>query len=340
MLTAVLIMPRCCQSVPLLERIAAKASEPHACRAAAASQTAAGIRMHAWTAGPETCVFYLLARHSTGAVAEQGPFLGASTLAFAAGMRDAEQAGNPARTFLTMDAFPLRANADIFSYPHYWKYETYTRTDGSNISGYALYINNERTSAQNQLMDEREYNKAVAPYVSGAGGQLGTLVSNLAAAGLLRFVTVTLATTFPAVTPFEVIFSDSVHNALELERALPRMLNVSTAAHHARSGGQGKFELIWREGGGEAACTTLAFHDVAQDMAWPGVGVWKPITLLPDGLKAECRVFNGGGEPVNCLHKAIDAKLVAWGYTVVARMAAGRVYIVSVMKGGRVRGAL
>lgn len=108
LLTAVLIMPRCCQSVPLLERIAAKVSEPHACRAAAASQTAAGIRMHAWTHGPETCVFYLLARHSTGAVAEQGPFLGASTLAFAAGMRDAEQAGNPARTFLTMDAFPLR----------------------------------------------------------------------------------------------------------------------------------------------------------------------------------------------------------------------------------------
>lgn len=331
LLTAVLIMPRCCQSVPLLERIAAKVSEPHACRAAAASQTAAGIRMHAWTHGPETCVFYLLARHSTGAVAEQGPFLGASTLAFAAGMRDAEQAGNPARTFLTMDAFPLRANADIFSYPHYWKYETYTRTDGSNVSGYALYINNERTSANNQLMDEREYNKAVAPYVSGAGGQLGTLVSNLAAAGLLRFVTVTLATSFPAVTPFEVIFSDSVHNALELERALPHMLNVSTAAHHARSGGLGNLELIWRGGGGEAACTTLAFHDVAQDMVWPGMT--SSITLLPVGLKAECRVFRGG-EPVNCLHKAIDAKLVARGYTVVARMTAGRVYMVSVRKGG------
>jgi hypothetical protein len=230
-----------------------------------------------------------------------------------------------------MDAFPLRANADIFSYPHYWKYETYTRTDGSNVSGYALYINNERTSANNQLMDEREYNKAVAPYVSGAGGQLGTLVSNLAAAGLLRFVTVTLATSFPAVTPFEVIFSDSVHNALELERALPHMLNVSTAAHHARSGGLGNLELIWRGGGGEAACTTLAFHDVAQDMVWPGMT--SSITLLPVGLKAECRVFRGG-EPVNCLHKAIDAKLVARGYTVVARMTAGRVYMVSVRKGG------
>ena len=156
-------------------------------------------------------------------------------------------------------------------------------------------------------------------------------MSNLAAAGLLRFVTVTLATSFPAVTPFEVIFSDSVHNALELERALPHMLNVSTAAHHARSGGLGNLELIWRGGGGEAACTTLAFHDVAQDMVWPGMT--SSITLLPIGLKAECRVFRGG-EPVNCRHKAIDAKLVARGYTVVARMTAGRVYMVSVRKGG------
>ena len=306
------------QSCSLLERIAAAcaASEKHACAAAAASQTNSNIRMHAWTNGPETCAFYMLARHSTGAVAEQGPFLGASTLAFAAGMRDAEQAGKAARVFLTTDAFPLPANADVFSYPHYWRKESYKAADGSTITGYALYINNERTSAENQLMKESAYNTEVAPYVSGAAGQLGTLVSNLAAAGLLRFVTVTLATTIPAVAPFEVVFSDSVHNALELERALPHMLNASSIAAAARHG-----------------CATLAFHDVAQDMLW--ANKTRAITLLPASLKAYCRNWGQHQEPVNCLHKPIDAMLLERGYKIVARMTAGRVYMVSVSKDKR-----
>ena len=56
-----LIMPRCCKSVPLLERIAAKVSELHACRAAAAPRRNLANRCqhpYAWTNGPETCVFY------------------------------------------------------------------------------------------------------------------------------------------------------------------------------------------------------------------------------------------------------------------------------------------
>ena len=44
-----------------------------------------------WTMAEETCFLYLIGRHSEGAIAEQGPFLGASTIAIAFGIRDSSQ---------------------------------------------------------------------------------------------------------------------------------------------------------------------------------------------------------------------------------------------------------
>ena len=38
-----------------------------------------------WTMAEETCFLYLIGRHSEGAIAEQGPFLGASTIAIMLG---------------------------------------------------------------------------------------------------------------------------------------------------------------------------------------------------------------------------------------------------------------
>ena len=88
----------------------------------------------------------------------------------------------------------------------------------------------------------------------------------------------------------QVIFSDSVHNKLELDRALPNMLELTGAAS---AGGN---------------CSTLLFHDVAQDMVWEQGGAMKSLSLLPEASQASCRRrWERGASPagaVGCGHRA------------------------------------
>ena len=75
-------------------------------------------------------------------------------------------------------------------------------------------------------------------------------------------------------------------------------------------------------------CSTLLFHDVAQDMVWEQGGAMKSLSLLPEASQASCRrpAASGRGEPVHCLHRDIDSMVQARGFAIRHRMTAGRVY--------------
>ena len=258
-----------------------------------------------WTMAEETCFLYLIGRHSEGAIAEQGPFLGASTIAIAFGIRDSSQ---PRRLFTTSDAFPVPASSfadgSRRDYPHYWrKYRDPTYSfpwfwpfrrlvrDG----GVAMHIDRQQVGT----IPLHAYHDNVAPYNAGPNGQMGTLVSNLHAAGVSHMVDVLTASHVPRGVPFEVVWSDSTHNVKEIHANVPSLLRPA--------------RLLRAQ-----TCSTLAFHDINPD--WHASHQIVAVNQT-SALMGERRA-------------AIEEQLRRAGCVVRRRVAAGLIYAVTVRCAG------
>jgi len=286
----------------LLDRILHAAAElpPNGCTAARFDVP--GYVGPRWTVAEETCFLYLLGRHSGGAIAEQGPYLGASTIAIAYGIRDSSQ---PRRLFITSDAFPAPATSFADGsrrrYPHYWR--KYRDPSYSGIwpfrkrvkdGGVAMHIDGKQLGT----LPLDAYKGNVAPFNSGPNGQMGTLVSNLQAAGVSHMVDVLTASHIPRGIPFEVVWSDSAHNVREIEANLPSLLHP--ALQRAQK------------------CSTLAFHDINPN--WDA--------------SHEIMAVNETSASIGERRVAIEKQLMRAGCRAVRRVAAGLIYAVTVSCAG------
>lgn len=291
------------QRCNLLDRVLQAAAESTPTNCTAARLDMSGFIGPRWTIAEETCFLYLLGRHSGGAIAEQGPYLGASTIAIASGIQDSSQ---PRRLFTTSDAFP--APASSFSdgsrhrYPHYWR--KYRDATYSGIwpfrkrvkdGGVAMHIDGKLLATL--PLDAYKHN--VAPFNSGPNGQMGTLVSNLKAAGVAPIVDVLTASHIPRGIPFEVVWSDATHNAKEIKANVPSLLQP--ALQQAQK------------------CSTLAFHDI--NPSWDA--------------SHEIAAVNETAALLGERRAAIEEQLVRAGCRAVRRVAAGLIYAVTVRCAGQ-----
>ena len=280
----------------LLDRVLAAAAQPANCTAALAAQRLDGFIGPQWTHAEESCLLYLLGRLSRGPLAEQGPFLGASTIAIASGLRDSEDA---LRTFTTSDAFPTPAAATASgsrrNYPHYWRQyrePAYTgiwpfrrlKRDGAvtmNIDGKVM-----------GTMPLATYMGNVAPYSSGPNGQMGTLVSNLKTARVDRLVDVITASRIPRGIAFEVVWSDSTHNVREIEANVPALLEPAVKQ--------------------PKRCVTLALHDINNEWA-----------------RGQIVAVNATAARQGERRRAVERVVRRSGCEIVRRAAAGLIYAVT-----------
>lgn len=283
----------------LLDRLYEHANSPRGCDGAHdALRAAERYRGPKWTQPPEPCLLYLLGGLSGGAIAEQGPFLGASTIAIAAGLRDSAR---PGRLFLSADAFPAPASATAdgskHEYPHFWRHlredERPAAKRGSKDGAVAMHID----GVVRGTLPLSVYNRAVRPYNEGAMGQMGALLSNLRAAGVDHLVSVLTGSSVPRAVPFEVVWSDSTHNLAEIRATVPAHLAVAN------------------ESRGE--CVTFAWHDINPEFEPRVVRLPAAVPEATTGLWNEKR-------------RAIEQLIDAAGCTVVRRAAGGFIYSVTI----------
>ena len=286
----------------LLDRVIEYSSAPHGCNSSYdAVHSVPNYRGTIWTVPVESCMLYLLGKLSTGAIAEQGPFLGASTIAIAAGLRASQR---PERLFTTSDAFPAPASATAdgtrYEYPHYWRllrerdaglWPLRAAKDGA----VAMHIDGQVRGT----LPLSVYDHDVRPYNEGAMGQMGTLVSNLRAANVDRLVSVVTGSSLPRGIPYEVVWSDSTHNLKEISATVPTHL---TTANLSR-----------------AQCLTFAWHDINPTS--------EPAIVPIDGAGAVGAI---AGEKRVAIERLIEAA----GCTARRRAAAGLIYSVMVVCGG------
>ena len=283
----------------LLDRILASAKEVQSTQNCTASRLElSGFVGPKWTMAEETCFLYLLGRQSGGAIAEQGPFLGASTIAIASGIRDSAK---PRRLFTTSDAFPAPASAyadgSMRHYPHYWRQYREAQYSGlppfrklTKDGGVAMHIDQKQLGT----VPLSTYKANIAPFNSGPNGQMGTLVSNLHAARVSHMVSVMTGTRIPRDFPYEVVWSDSTHNVKEIERNVPALLRPAVMQAEV--------------------CSTLAFHDIN-----PGWDSKRQIVAVN-----ETSALSGARRA------AIEKQLSRAGCSAVRRVAAGLIYAVTV----------
>ena len=187
----------------------------------------------------ETCLLYHLARLSSGNIAEQGPFLGASTIALASGLRASERSG---RRFITTDAFPTHGRPNR-SVPHYWqRWHSRKRAVGKKRKELMLlHIDGKHVGT----LPLDQYNAHVRPYIDVPGGQRATLLFNLRAAGVDDLVQVAVGSSIPIHVPFELVWSDATHNEKEINSTVPLIMKRIATTLTSRD-----------------TCVTFAFHDI------------------------------------------------------------------------------
>lgn len=138
---------------------------------------------HGWTNGTEVNVLYNIAKNIEGDILEIGPWLGRSTLAIAAGVRDASNT----KSFDTIDYGP------------------------TSIAEWKELFDNDFSEFVND--DE------IVRNIHCTGGSMGALIENIRRAGLLKYVTTFIRGNFlhvPKRDRYSMIFCDTLHDEHEV----------------------------------------------------------------------------------------------------------------------------
>ncbi|KAL1515942.1 hypothetical protein AB1Y20_002556 [Prymnesium parvum] len=204
-----------------------------------------------WTNPTEACLLFLLAKLSSGPIAEQGPFLGASTIVMAAGLRDSEA---PNRLFTSTDIFSISPSKHE-RYQLYPFYNTKRQSENSTTLS-DLVVDDEVVFTRTM----KDYAKTWGKGNRDEDGQLPPLMSNLHAAGINNYVSVTIGSRIPTGIAYGVIWTDATHNYGEIKKNVPALIETARLS----------------------SCATLAFHDVN-----PHPGAKSPQQLMAPTMMGE-----------------------------------------------------
>jgi hypothetical protein len=212
-----------------------------------------------WLTNKECCLLYLLAQKSSGAFAEQGPFLGRSTTCIAAGLEDQRSQAQhtarlgsssspaaalpPRRVFLTTDVFPVGAAfADKVGPDDAWARGSGNYWHHVKEDQIRLMVSGKEAGGK----DETTYLAKIGKFMD-RGGQLDWLRHNLAQSGLLASVHI-VAGSVPPPIPYEVIWTDASHNPTEIEENWPGWHSLAVLAE------------------AEHGSVAFAFHDTTDEL--------------------------------------------------------------------------
>lgn len=151
-----------------------------------------------WMSATDLRVLYNAALGARGDVLEVGPWLGRSTTALAAGLRDRAQGGSPSVCFDTID-FGITSAAE-------WQ-----------------------ARFGQPLSTTKDKGRAIEA-VCHPGGTIAVLISNLKTNELLQEVTNIVRgdlMTCPIARDYSLIFCDAVHDEAESRRHLPRLAELA-----------------------------------------------------------------------------------------------------------------
>lgn len=169
----------------------------------------------------DICWLNTLALLTKGPILEQGAFVGRSTTAIAAAVKD--QNVND-RIFITNDLFPASwRDVDNKAEPAI-RVPYFFRTSPNDASYVEEYIHDHIELT----MSKRSFEGSFAKVLDSPGGMLHALYANLALNGFNKYVTITAGESYP-ILPYAMVWSDAAHTREEIQKNAPRWLEVCKA---------------------------------------------------------------------------------------------------------------
>lgn len=150
-----------------------------------------------WMSATDLRLLYSTALRTNGDVLEVGPWLGRSSSAIAAGLRDRQEAGGAPVRYDTID--------------------------------YGITSVEEWQARFNERLDPGKDKGRAIEAVYHPGGTIAVLISNLKGNGLLPYVTNVIRGDFhdcPIQRKYQMIFCDATHDDGEIHRNVPRLAEL------------------------------------------------------------------------------------------------------------------